>query len=324
MRVGIARSLLYYHFQPFWSALFEGLGLEAVVSPPTSQAIMRMGLSMSVDELCLPVKVHLGHLAYLAGRTDAVLSPGFGRWGRRGWFCPKLMALPDLAAGKIAGAVEAWHDLNDLDVPAREPWRAAIRTLLPGADRRLFKSAWEHALARQEESKRLLAQGYRPSETIGHLLAGAPLPARESKPLRVAVLGHPYLVYDELLNHGLLTNLEESGVSVHTAESIPPGEREREWPGQHKRIYWPLGRHLLAAALHYAAVERVDGLIMISACLCGPDALLGELLGSYLGDSDGTPPLLRLTVDEHTGQAGLQTRIEAFLDLIKWRKRLRS
>lgn len=320
MRIGIARSLLYYHFQPFWSTLLAEMGFETVVSPPTNPEILRLGLSMSVDELCLPVKVHLGHLAYLAARTDAVLSPGFGRWGRRGWFCPKLMALPDLARGKIAGTVEAWHDLDDRDRPAREPWLAAIGSLPPAAERR-FDTAWRRALAAQDEARQLLAQGYRPPEAIDRLLGGAPPPARRESPLRVAVLGHPYLVYDELLNHNLLSVLENAEARPLVMESVPPDEREREWPGQGKRIFWPLGRHILAAALYYATVERVEGIIMISACLCGPDALLGELLGSYLRDLNEAPPLLKLTVDEHTGRAGLLTRVEAFLDLIAWRKK---
>jgi len=66
--------------------------------------------------------------------------------------------------------------------------------------------------------------------------------------------------------------------------------------------------------------DEVDGIILISACICGPDALLGELIQRHISRLDAPPPLLRLTVDEHTARAGLQTRIEAFLDLLGWRR----
>ncbi|MEG3070548.1 MAG: hypothetical protein RQM92_06655 [Candidatus Syntrophopropionicum ammoniitolerans] len=31
-------------------------------------------------------------------------------------------------------------------------------------------------------------------------------------------------------------------------------------------------------------------------------------------------PFLSLTLDEHTGEAGIMTRLEAFLDMVQWRK----
>lgn len=66
--------------------------------------------------------------------------------------------------------------------------------------------------------------------------------------------------------------------------------------------------------------RRVDGIIFLSACLCGPDAITGELLELYMGQEPDLPPLLKLTVDEHTGVAGMETRVEAFMDLMGWRR----
>jgi predicted nucleotide-binding protein (sugar kinase/HSP70/actin superfamily) len=37
--------------------------------------------------------------------------------------------------------------------------------------------------------------------------------------------------------------------------------------------------------------------------------------------TDAAPALLNLTLDEHTGRAGLETRVEAFIDLLHWRKK---
>ena len=39
--------------------LFQALGVEVVVSPPTNKAILDQGTKSVVDETCLPVKVFL-------------------------------------------------------------------------------------------------------------------------------------------------------------------------------------------------------------------------------------------------------------------------
>jgi len=134
------------------------------------------------------------------------------------------------------------------------------------------------------------------------------------------VLGHPYLVYDETANHHLPRALADAGARTYAQETIPLAERNKEWPGQNKTVYWPLGQQILAAALYYTVKERMDGLVFLSACLCGPDALIGELLARYLASQRHAPPLLKLTMDEHTSGTGLLTRIEAFIDLLCWRK----
>jgi predicted nucleotide-binding protein (sugar kinase/HSP70/actin superfamily) len=32
-------------------------------------------------------------------------------------------------------------------------------------------------------------------------------------------------------------------------------------------------------------------------------------------------PFIVLTIDEHSGEAGMDTRLEAFIDMIRWRKK---
>jgi predicted nucleotide-binding protein (sugar kinase/HSP70/actin superfamily) len=162
--------------------------------------------------------------------------------------------------------------------------------------------------------------GYKPPEAIDRLTQQGPLAKQEGRLLRIAVLGHPYLVYDETANHHLLKALADAGARMYTQETIPLAERNKEWPGQNKTVYWLLGQQILAAALYYTVKERMDGLVFLSACLCGPDALIGELLARYLASYRHAPPLLKLTVDEHTSEVGLLTRIEAFIDLLCWKK----
>ena len=77
----------------------------------------------------MPVKIHLGHLAYLAESCDRILSPGYGRWGRRSHFCPKLMGLPDISRLKFVKTLPLWHDLDDTGRPVTDGWPAALAAL---------------------------------------------------------------------------------------------------------------------------------------------------------------------------------------------------
>lgn len=320
MVVGIPRSLFYYYFFPYWSCVLEELKIPYVVSPPTNQEILGAGLQAAVDEICLPVKIHLGHLAYLAESCDRILSPGYGRWGRRSHFCPKLMGLPDISRSKFVKTLPLWHDLDDTGRPVTDGWPAALAALAIDVSRRGLERIRLKAWERQREFYRLCEDGYTPPEILARFSkAEAPAePGRGS--IRIAVLGHPYLVYDEAASHGLLTMLRQAGALIHTEETVPSWAKQLLWPSQKKRVFWRIGQGILSAALYYTRHKRMDGIIFLSACLCGPDALVGELLERNLAREPAAPPLLKLTVDEHSGRTGLETRVEAFLDLIDWRR----
>ena len=62
--------------------------------------------------------------------------------------------------------------------------------------------------------------------------------------------------------------------------------------------------------------EKVDGIILVSAFPCGPDSMTNELLSRRLKDV----PLLQLVLDAQSGTAGVETRLESFLDIIRFRK----
>jgi predicted nucleotide-binding protein (sugar kinase/HSP70/actin superfamily) len=281
MLLGIPRSLFFFYYNPFWTSLWRELEVECLVSPPTTPAILQQGLELALDEFCLPVKVHYGHLAYLENRVDLIFSPAFGRWGKRGHFCPKLKAIHDLVKHRFPRSIEFWHDLDEKEILQPGPWWKAIPSIVPGVKRKRFRAAWGEACRQQAAFQQLWVAGYNPAEAAARLggeNAAEPGEPEHPSGLKIAVLGHPYLVYDEALNQQILALLHTKNVGVYTKETIPPSARKKLWPSQGKEVFWPLGQELLAAALHYSTAERVDGIIFLTACLCGPDAITGELL----------------------------------------------
>lgn len=64
--------------------------------------------------------------------------------------------------------------------------------------------------------------------------------------------------------------------------------------------------------------EEIDGIIYLACFGCGPDSMIGEMAERY---TTGKPFML-LTIDEHSGEAGMMTRLEAFCDMLRRRRRV--
>ena len=80
-------------------------------------------------------------------------------------------------------------------------------------------------------------------------------------------------------------------------------------------IYWRYNKELVGSIQHYK--EHLDGIIFLATFPCGPDSLVIELLMRKLKGI----PMTNLVADANFGEAGLQTRIESFIDIIEERKR---
>jgi predicted nucleotide-binding protein (sugar kinase/HSP70/actin superfamily) len=83
-----------------------------------------------------------------------------------------------------------------------------------------------------------------------------------------------------------------------------------------RNIRWVYERELYNAFRFL--VDKVNGVCMIVSMGCGPDSLVAEFMREEAQQRD--IPFLQLVIDEHTGTAGIVTRIEAFLELAERRQ----
>jgi predicted nucleotide-binding protein (sugar kinase/HSP70/actin superfamily) len=114
--------------------------------------------------------------------------------------------------------------------------------------------------------------------------------------------------------------LSTAGFDVVTPEMVPRTVVERRAKTLPKDLFWTFGRRVYGAAEEWLATGAVAGLVHLVSFGCGPDSLVGELVQRRAKTYEDTPFLL-LTVDEHTGPAGVLTRLEAFADMIGYRAR---
>lgn len=68
------------------------------------------------------------------------------------------------------------------------------------------------------------------------------------------------------------------------------------------------------------ARQSFDGIIQIGPLTCMPEIVAQSVLGQ-VGEQEGIP-VMTMYFDEHSAAAGIQTRLEAFVDMLQRRKRL--
>ncbi|MDR3542584.1 MAG: acyl-CoA dehydratase activase-related protein [Desulfosporosinus sp.] len=170
----------------------------------------------------------------------------------------------------------------------------------------------------QESIRELQGKGTNPFEGL-------------KKPLRIGIIGEIYTILDPYTSVGLEQELGRLGVEVdrsiylsgwvgnHVFQGLAPGYRSiKSYPG-HAKPFLPHfvgghGQETVGAAVKFAR-EGFDGIIQIFPLSCMPEIVAASVLPKV--QEAYKVPIMTLIVDEHTGQAGMQTRLEAFVDLLE-------
>lgn len=325
MRIGMPRALLHHYYSPLWIKLFQELGLETVVSEATHKHQIEKGIKVTVPEICVPIKIFNGHVVELLEQdVDFVFVPRFVSVEKDYWFCPKFMGLPELTGYSVPGAKARMLTLEfsgtDEGLADYGAYKPLCRLLGIRPDR--LKGALKAATVHWQRFRALCLAGYTLEEA--ERLAQSdnpPTPAPQPDPSAVTlgVLGYVYNLYDPFASLEILTKLRAMGVRVFTFEMLPQSVLTAPRSQREKAIYWTFSDKLAGAGEYLLAQPEVDGLIHVTAFGCGPDSIVGKLLEM---DSEACrKPMMTLRIDEHTGESHLQTRLEAFVDMIARKKR---
>lgn len=294
--MGLPRSLLFHKYHVLWNTFFDGIGVSTITSPPSNRAILERGIELAVDETCLPLKVFLGHVDALRGKADHVLVPRVVTLTKTETACVKFWGAFDIVRNTVEGVdpieynVDVANGLHEKDEMCRLGRRFADSS-------RVVRRAYREARGAHEEHAR--RQTLLQEETM----------ARPG--LKVLVVGHGYNLHDELLGAPLIRTLKAEGVEVVCSEldDIPLARRLASRISTD--IPWTYNKELLGSVELYR--ERVDGIVFLVTFPCGPDSLMTELAMRRL---KGTPAIT-IILDELQGEAGLKTRLESFVDLLK-------
>jgi predicted nucleotide-binding protein (sugar kinase/HSP70/actin superfamily) len=327
IKIGIPRALLYYQYFPAWKTFFEALGAEVVVSSPTNRTMMTEGSARVVADTCLPVKVFLGHVLSLVEECDYIFIPAVRSVQNRVYNCSKFLGLPDMTKAVIPESPPILEVEIDINRGRAELYKSIYGmgrhlTRNPVKLRKAGLAAWQAYL---DYRQNMAAGKLTPLEVLGGASV-SPEPEQEvdsgqqsSVQLTIALIGHPYLLYDEYINHRLIRRLSRSGNRAITPEMLTVSELDSAVNRLVGSAYWTYEEEVVGAGGHYLQ-NGADGVIGIMAFGCGPDSLMMDAVRRQAARS-GSIPFMCLTVDEHTAEAGIVTRLEAFIDMMRRRKK---
>ncbi len=315
IKIGIPRALLYYEYYPLWKTFFEELGAEVVLSDKTTKDILNEGSEVCVNDACLPIKIFHGHVINLLGKVDLLFIPRLRSVYKKEYICPKFGGLPEM----VKHAIPDLPPIIDTEVYLRKSNSSLKGSFIDAAkwltnDSSLINRAYKKAFSVHNGYQSFISQGRTPTE----LLEGYKI-KRETKRLNIAVIGHVYNVYDNYVNMNIFKKLSEQEIGIITPEMLNQNLINNYAGILPKKTFWTFGRRLLGTALHFINNGNIDGIIYISAFGCGIDSFIADLIERRIRRESEIPFFL-MTIDEHSGEAGIDTRLEAFIDMIYWRK----
>lgn len=311
MKIGISNTLFGAIHLPYWQLFFSFLGLDVVIPGPSRKETVDCGGKLIPPEFCIPVKACLGQLVELMEKdVELILLPRMIQKGRRDFFCPKFTGLPELA--KYSAGIEPGRLFSPeviCDGWQLRPIRYSAAISPPGKLGKAAEQAglyWNEILTRCRRERLILPEAL-------NLMALA-------KPagIRVGLLGYSYTLYDPFISKGIIHKLTALGAELRTWEMVDPVNIESSLKGLKRPLFWNFGRVLLGAGLHFLKDPEVDGVVYVTAFGCGPDSIAVKMLELEAGKSH--KPFLRITLDEHSGDGHLLTRLEAFLDMLVEKK----
>ncbi len=312
MRIGIPEALLFQRYEPIIKTFFNNLGVDVVYSGPSNQDILERGIKNCVDEACLPMKLFQGHVSRLEEECDMVVVPRLMKCEVGNSICPKFSGLPELIGKGNSKNKFIFTDplyLNDRAKLGKAIIKQGKQIGVPKENILRAFRAGEAAMNIRKAVYRAEADlGW--TGTLGAEYYSAP------KGSRVALLGHPYNISDSFANRNLIFKLKRLGIEVVTGEELQGKDFDEQMIGLMKAPYWMFYRENFGRAGALLKNESIDGILYVSSFCCGTDSVIIEMIRSRIGDF----PMLVLKLDEHTAEAGVDTRLEAFSELLERRR----
>ena len=304
MKIGIPRALLYYRYHVLWNTFFQELGIETVISPHTNKTLMDAGSHYAIDENCLSSKLFFGHVSALEGKCDAVFVPRIANYGKDGVMCSRFEGLYDMAVNTFRD-----HDIDfvtfNVDIQQKCPEEQAYIMLgvSLGASKSKAREAYQKSYqAWQAAQKAHIAE----EEARLH-----------DDRIKILVVGHSYNLYDEYIGKPILKGIEQLDAVPICSDAVDLKQAQENSLNICKSVPWIMSRELLGSIAKYH--NDVDGIILLTAFPCGPDSMINEMIIRRIKDR----PILNLLLDSQDGNAGIETRLESFIDIIRFRKEAR-
>jgi predicted CoA-substrate-specific enzyme activase len=299
--VGIPRAFSTHNLYPLYSWFFHELGIKTFLSTE----VVHAGVARAESTYCFPAEIAHGAVQDCLDKgADYVLLPHFRDMPSyeeevHANFCPITQSLPYYIE-------KAFPDVD------KKRWLPLVVSFKFGEGKALelfcemtkklgigegeTKAAFTRAMAKQQEYAGAAARLGREALEESRR-AGRPV---------IALLGRPYNAFTAEANMGIPRKFTTRGYSIVPFD-ILPFEDKKIFPN----MYWFYGQQDVKAAELLKGEDNVY-VTYITNFSCAPDSFILHYLKWIMGQK----PFLVLELDSHSADAGVDTRVEAFLDII--------
>jgi len=295
MKLGVPRFGIY---SAAMKSFLEGLGIEVIMPAKITRDMIKMGVANSADMICYPYKVTLGQQMWALenGATDLIMFNSCGLCRMKHYHQIQKLTLEGL------GYDFTMHVFN----------RKEIIKLLKQMGKVSFFQArkrWKEVFSTIE---RIETNAYRFS------------PERQ---LKIGIVGEIYTMLEPDINFDIVKKLQRRGANVHMSLTITDYLNQTTHLGKDEEKE---ARELLSQELGGHGFESIcntiwygkngyDGVIHLLPLSCMPESTV-EPLVDYVAEKYHIP-LYRFPVDEASFEAGINTRLETFISMLRRRKR---
>jgi predicted nucleotide-binding protein (sugar kinase/HSP70/actin superfamily) len=312
LRLAIPRVLTFYDLFSYWRTFFNALDIELILSEVTNPKIISHTSEQAVAETCFPAKLVYGHVINLLDKeADFMFLPSvvnrenIASGQMENAYCPFIPAMAHLVTAHID--VEA-HGYCSLKFPLHMLWAKIKKKELKLLARRLnvpfkqvVRAEAEARVAQQDFYAAVRARG---REVLDNLDADQPA---------AVIVGRPYNACDSGVCQGLPFKLRKLGVLAIPMDYLPLDSVDVST--RYRNMFWRSGQDILAAATIIRDDPRLQA-IYLTNFNCGPDSFIINFFRRIMGHK----PFLELEMDDHTADAGVITRCEAFFESLKMGK----
>lgn len=287
----------------FFKELMEELGLEVRLPPPNSEETIKFGVKNSSDMMCYPYKVTLGNFKEaLDNGANTLLT-----WDSRGrcrfrhyWLLQKQV----LESKGYKFEIFPMH-LNILSTFKKLNPSLSYYKII-----KILWKFWKKLVIIDKEKRRLLKDK-----------------------INIAIIGEIYTCLEESVNYDIIGKLNKLDANVYSTVTLSGFLREsmerllkinimkRKWKRKaRKYLNGPLGGHGFEGIYYslWLREKKIDGIIHLLPLSCMPESTIEPAIDMIC--EEGSIPLLRLPIDETNSETNVDTRVEAFIELIKRRK----
>ncbi len=304
--VGIPRALLAYDYSPLLIGFLNALDARVVMSTQTTKEITEQSVELSYTDSCFPLKLLHGHIAAIEDRVDYILYPCFLRLGgkegaeNQKYSCPLIQASPFIVRHVLNLGERLLTPIIDFSQGDEE----TLKNLTAVAAKLGFsrKKGEEAALAGIEAQRKFKSDCLSLGEKLLQQL-------HAGRQLGVVLFSRSYMSQDSGANLGIAEKLAQLGVVPIPLDFLP---LESVDPKEYSdRPYWHYESKFIAGGAITVKDPQLYGLALTNFG-CGPNSFMLKMLADIMGGK----PLGELEIDEHAAEAGIVTRLEAYVDTI--------